>query len=131
MVGLLDQAAKSGRRKGLLVVRFPGGRNRCGAALHRILEVSVFDNFNEVRVPDSFEVAPDNANIAETESQIDVLSKLHQVNNSQEDRVQGILNNVLAHEAALGDRNGIAVDHSEAFLENGVLALRWRDLLFS
>lgn len=60
-----------------------------------------------------------------------VLVVLYKINDSLEYCVQGVCYYILSKKTSSSDRHRVAVHHSEALLENGVLRLGWSDLLLS
>jgi hypothetical protein len=72
-----------------------------------------------------------NSDVGKAEVQVQVLVVLDQINDSQEDCLQSIVDHFLTKEASSCNGNWVAVDHAETLLENGILALCRHDLLFS
>jgi hypothetical protein len=85
---------------------------------------------HEAGTPYDLEVSVDDSDVTEAKGQVDVPSVFHQIDDSEEDGVQSVLDDILAHKAPLGDGNWVAVDHSEAFLVNGVLTLSGGNFFF-
>jgi len=54
--------------------------------------------------------------VSKAKLKADVVVKLNEVNNSQEDGAQGVLNDVFAHLAGSCDGHWVRVDHAEALL---------------
>ena len=78
---------------------------------------------------DDLEAAVDNSNAGKAEVQVKVLVILDQINDCEEDSLQRVIDNFFTEEACCCNGHGVAVDHAEALLENGILTLRGDYLL--
>ena len=71
---------------------------------------------------DSREVSVGEPHIAEAKGKVDVLVKLDQILDRQENGVQGVGDHVFTKAAGCSDWHGVRVDAPVALLEDGVLA---------
>lgn len=131
MIRLLNQSSKGAASKCLCVRSLPESGNWSGASLHGLLKVLILNALNEARGEHSLERAVDDWNTCEAELKHDVLIVFDEVLYCQEYCVEGIVHYVLSEQAGGCDRNRVAVDHAEAFLEYRILRFSRSDLLFS
>ena len=96
-----------------------------------MLEMLILDWYLEVLCELHSETTVDDLDSGEAKVKADVFVVLNQVNNSQEYRVQSIVDNFSPKKACSCDGNWIAVDHAEALLEDWVLALSRQDFLLA
>jgi hypothetical protein len=89
----------------------------------------VVDLLSEAVCKDHIQVFVEYSHIAEAKCEVDVLAKLNQINDGQEYSVEAVGDDVLTEEAGRSNGHGVAVDHAEALLEDGVLTLGRQDLL--
>lgn len=120
-VRFADHSAHRTLEEFLLGVGPPGGRNGTVAAAHGSFKLFILNLLVQVVGKVGFEAFVYEADVSEAECENDVVVKLDEILNSQEDCLEGVLNNILAHLAAGGNGDGVSVDHAETFLEDALL----------
>ena len=131
VVRFLNQGAEGALEELRLCVGPPGLSNSAVAAAHRGLEVLALDLGGEVGSERDLHVFVYETDVRKSELQAQVVVVLEHILDRQEDRAQGVLDDVLAHLAGSGDGHWVGVDHAEALLEDRPLGLGGRDLLLA
>ena len=105
--------------------------NWCNRPLHLVLNSLVLAGALVIVGENDLEASVRNSNGGKPEVEHEVPVVLDQINDCQEDCVQGIVNNFLTEQAGRSNGDWVAVNHAESLLENGVLTLRGQNLLLS
>lgn len=130
-VRLADHSAHGALEEILLCVGSPGGRNGAVAAAHRGFEALVLNLLAQVVGEGGPEALVDEADVGEAEGEANVLVELDELLNGHEDGLEGVLNDVLAHLAAGGDRHGVGIDHAVTLLEDALLGVGRSDFFLA
>jgi hypothetical protein len=109
----------------------PGGGYGTVAAAHGGLKLLLGDLLGQEFSELNLEVSVNEVNVGETELELDVAVVFDQILNSEEDGLEGVINNVFTHMAALGNGNSVGVNHAEALLEDRALGVGGVHFLFA
>jgi hypothetical protein len=131
VVRFLNHGAEGALEELRLCVGPPGLSHRAVAAAHRGLEVLALDLGGEIGGERDLHVSVYETDVRKSKLQAQVMVVLDHVLDRQEDRAQGVFDDVLAHLAGGGDGHRVGVDHAEALLEDRPLGLGRRDLLLA
>jgi len=131
VVRLGKQSSKCRLSEGLCVWALPCLRNWRNCTLHLVFNGLVFARALIILREHNFETSVSNSDIGKTKVQVQVLVILDQINDSQKDGIEGIINNFFSKKASSCNGDWVAVDHAEALLENWILTLRWNNLFFA
>lgn len=128
-IGLAHHGAEGALVELALGVGPPGLGDGAVGAAHGGFKLLLLDDLGEPVSELNLLAAVDEVHVGEAELELDVAVKLDEVADGEEDVLEAVLDNILAHVAALGDGHGVGVDHAEALLEDRALGVGGVDLL--